>query len=130
MIFSIMVLGSPASHEAAGSALRFTRAVIESGHKLHRVFFYHDGVSGASKLQLTPQGELPVAQQWQQLASEHDIDLIVCIASALKRGIVDADEAERHELDSANLLEGFAISGLGQLIDASIESDRMVTFGP
>lgn len=131
MIFSIMVLGSPACHEAAGSALRFAQAVIESGHTLHRVFFYHDGVSGASKLQLIPQGELPIPQQWQQLASKHNIDLVVCIASALKRGIVDADEAERHDLDSgANLLDGFNISGLGQLIDTTIESDRMVTFGP
>lgn len=130
MIFSIMVLGSPASHQSAGSALRFAQAVIEAGHTLHRVFFYHDGVNGASNLQLIPQDEVSLPKQWQLLSSEHSIDLVVCIASALKRGIVDADEAERHDLENANLLDGFTISGLGQLIDTTIESDRVVTFGP
>ena len=30
---------------------------------------------------------------------------------------------------SGNLAPGFAISGLGQLIDAVMESDRVMTFG-
>jgi tRNA 2-thiouridine synthesizing protein D len=43
---------------------------------------------------------------------------VVCVAAALRRGIV-AD----------SLAPGFRISGLGQLIDAGIKSDRLVVFG-
>ena len=43
--------------------------------------------------------------------------------------MVDDGEAERNGKDATNIAEGFRISGLGQLIEAGIESDRLVTFG-
>ncbi|MCK5275745.1 MAG: DsrE family protein, partial [Alphaproteobacteria bacterium] len=52
------------------------------------------------------------------LAEEHNLDLVVCVAAALRRGIKDDI-----------LAPGFRISGLGQLIEAGIVSDRLVTFG-
>jgi len=52
------------------------------------------------------------------LAEEHSVDLVVCVAAALRRGIVDD-----------NLAAGFRISGLGQLVESGIRSDRLVTFG-
>ena len=52
------------------------------------------------------------------MAENHGVELIVCVAAAMRRGIND------------DLLEaGFQISGLGQLIEAGIEADRLVTFG-
>jgi tRNA 2-thiouridine synthesizing protein D len=42
---------------------------------------------------------------------------------------MDQREAARHGLAAANLAPGFRISGLGQLIDASIEADRLLVFG-
>ena len=62
------------------------------------------------------------------LASGHQIELIVCVASALRRGILDATESERYEKSDHNLAPGFEISGLGQLIDSSLSADRLVTF--
>jgi len=42
---------------------------------------------------------------------------------------MDEDEARRQGKDANNIAEGFRISGLGQLIEAGVESDRLVTFG-
>jgi tRNA 2-thiouridine synthesizing protein D len=44
MKFSLTVHGAPHNSQAVLSASRFARAVVSAGHKLHRVFFYHDGV--------------------------------------------------------------------------------------
>jgi tRNA 2-thiouridine synthesizing protein D len=53
----------------------------------------------------------------------------VCVAAAQRRGILDADEAKRHSKDVSNIAPGFRISGLGQLIEAGIQADRLVVFG-
>ena len=39
------------------------------------------------------------------------------------------DEAKRHGKDANNIAPGFRISGLGQLIETGIQSDRLVVFG-
>jgi tRNA 2-thiouridine synthesizing protein D len=56
--------------------------------------------------------------RWSKLAEEHKVDLVVCVAAALRRGIKEE-----------NLAKGFRISGLGQLAEAGIKTDRLVTFG-
>ena len=68
-------------------------------------------------------------QNWSELAAEHDLDLVVCVAAAQRRGLLDESEAKRHSKDANNIAEGFRISGLGQLIEMGIETDRLVTFG-
>tara|TARA_A100001391_G_scaffold141861_1_gene99660 strand:+ start:1646 stop:1987 length:342 start_codon:yes stop_codon:yes gene_type:complete len=112
------------------TALNFARALLASGHSLYRLFFYQDGVYNACSFQVPPQDEIDLPAAWQALVQEHEIDAVVCVASALKRGIVDTAEAERYELAAANLREGFVISGLGQLIDATLNSDRTLNFLP
>lgn len=129
MIFAIVVHAAPGQHQGAETALRFARAVIESGHSIYRVFFYRDGVHNGSALTCLPQDEYNIPQQWQALAQEHDLDLVVCIAAAVRRGILDANEARRYERSGFNLADGFELSGLGQLIDASLHADRVITFG-
>ena len=54
---------------------------------------------------------------------------MVCIAAAQRRGILDENEAKRQGKDADNIAPGFRISGLGQLIETGIESDRLVVFG-
>ena len=55
--------------------------------------------------------------------------MVVCVAVAQRRGILDNGEAERNGKDSDNIEEGFRISGLGQLGEAGIQADRLITFG-
>jgi len=128
MIFSIAVFAGPQNSEAPLSALLFARAVIAAGHDLTRVFFYHDGVSTANLLNTPPQDEPDVTQEWSEFGQQHQLEMLVCVASALRRGILDQTEATRHNKPAANLAEGFEIAGLGQLIDAALNADRLVVF--
>ncbi len=126
--FAVVVRAAPYSSQAALSAYHFCRAVLESGHVIQRLFFYEDGVLNACANIVPPQDELHLPKAWQELIQSHGIDAVVCVASALKRGVVDAGEAARYALPSASLLPGFSIGGLGQLVDASVKADRVVNF--
>ena len=128
MKFSIVIHGAPWSSNASLSSLRFAEAVLEGGHEIVRLFFYQDGASNGSSLCVPPQDEIDIPAQWQVLIKQHEIDAVVCAASALKRGILDEAEADRYEKSASNLLPGFAVSGLGQMIDAAGQSDRVVSF--
>lgn len=130
MQFSLLVLGSPYSTQSSSTAMRFARAALDAGHTIYRVFFYHDGVNNANSLLTPAQDENSAPEQWHTLFKHHKTELIVCVSSALKRGVLDENEADRYSKPASNLHPGFEISGLGQLIDAAICSDRLITFGP
>jgi tRNA 2-thiouridine synthesizing protein D len=118
MKFGIMVNEGPYTHQATDTAYLFAKAAIEKGHEVPRVFFYHDGVNNSTKLTEPPQDDRHIVNRWSKLAEEHKIDLVVCVAAAMRRGINDD-----------NLAPGFRISGLGQLVEAGIQADRLVVFG-
>jgi tRNA 2-thiouridine synthesizing protein D len=128
MIFSLAIYASP-STQASDSAYHFARTLLAQGHTLYRVFFYHDAVHLSSKLNTPPQDESHVTERWQALASEHTLDLVVCIAAGLRRGILNEKEADRYNKNHHNLAAPFELSGLGQLVDAAVHSDRLMTFG-
>lgn len=129
MKLSVLVNEGPYQHQSADSAIQFTKAALEKGHEIMRVFFYHDGVNNGTRFAVPPQDDRNIAEQWTELAKEHDLDLVICIAAAQRRGILDENEAKRQGKDGDNIAEGFRISGLGQLIEAGIQSDRLVIFG-
>ncbi len=118
MKFGLMVNEGPYTHQATDSAYQFAKTAIEKGHQVPRIFFYHDGVHNSSGLTEPPQDDRHIVNRWSKLAQEHNIDLVVCVAAAMRRGVVDA-----------NLAPGFRISGLGQLVEAGIQTDRLVVFG-
>ncbi len=128
MKFSIIINGAPWSSPAAFSALKFAEAVVDGGHEIYRLFFFQDGVHNGSAFAVAPQDEVDIPKRWHALISEHDLDAVVCAASALKHGLLDAGEAARYDRTGHNLLPGFDISGLGQLVDALNQADRVVTF--
>ncbi len=129
MIFSIMVNEGPYTHQAADTAYNFAKAALDAGHEIFRVFFYHDGVNNGTRMTTPPQDDRNIVNRWSELAKQHDLDLVVCVAAAQRRGILDSDEARRNGKDGDNIAEGFRISGLGQLIEAGIKSDRLLEFG-
>ena len=118
MKFGILVNEGPFTHQASDSAYRFVLAALEKGHEIYRVFFYHDGVHNANKLSEPQSDDRDLVKLWSALGKEHELDLVVCVAAALRRGVKDDI-----------LADGFRISGLGQLIEAGVESDRLVVFG-
>ncbi len=129
MKFAILVNEGPYTHQASDSAYNFTAAVLRAGHEIVRVFFYHDGVYNGTRLSVPPQDDRNVSDRWAALAQQHEVELILCVAAAQRRGLLDDDEAKRAGKDSSNMAEGFQISGLGQLIDAGIQADRLIVFG-
>ena len=128
MRFCILVQSSP-STAGAFSALQFTTAALKKGHEVIRVFFSGDAVSVANASNTYPQDERDLGKEWSQLAQQHQLDLVVCVSAALKRGVLDEGEAQRYEKNAATILPGFTISGMGQLIEAATIADRIVTFG-
>lgn len=118
MKIAVLVNEGPYQHQASDSAYLFCMAALAKGHELQRVFFYHDGVNNASKFTEPPQDDRNIVARWSKLAEEHKVDLVVCVAAGLRRGVV-----------AETLAPGFRISGLGQLIDSGIKADRLVTFG-
>lgn len=129
MKFGIVVSEGPYTHQASDSAFNFAKAALEGGHQVPRVFFYHDGVNVGTRLSIPPQDERNIQQNWSSLAAEHNVDLVICIAAAQRRGLLDENEANRQGKDANNIAEGFRISGLGQLIEMGIQTDRLMTFG-
>ena len=129
MKFGILVNEGPYTHQASDTAYHFTKAALEKGHEIVRVFFYHDGVNNGTRLATPPQDDRHITNRWTELADKHGLDMVVCVAAAQRRGIVDAGEAKRNGKDADNIAPGFRISGLGQLIEAGILADRLVAFG-
>ncbi len=128
LIISIAVHGAPHSSAAAGTALRFAQSALGLGHQIHRVFFYHDAVLIAARHSIAPRDEQDVQAGWVQLHEAHGVELALCIANALKRGILNAEEGDRYDQDGATAHAAFTIVGLGPLIEAMTASDRFVTF--
>lgn len=130
MIFTIIINGAPYSgaNSTSFQALNFTKALLSAEHTIHRLFFYGDGVYNLNAHAITPQGEFDLPSAWSELIKQYRLDSVVCIAAAARRGILDESEAKRHQKPAANLLEGSELSGLGQLIEATTASDRVITF--
>ena len=129
MKISLLVLAPPHGAQAADSAWHYARAAIALGHQLERVFFYDEAVTNGNVLAVMPQDETDRVARWAALAEESGAELVLCIGSALKRGMLDSTEADRHERPAASVHPAFVVSGLGQLVDAGIRSDRLLTFG-
>ena len=128
MKFAIALLARP-QDPAARSALKFAEAVLAGGHQISRLFFYRDAVHLASTLGVQPQDECDLAQRWRTFIKDNQLDAVVCIAAALRRGVLNEAEADRWERPVANTGEPWALSGLGQWVDALQTADRAVTFG-
>lgn len=129
MKFAIQINEGPYQHQASDSAYFFTKAVLGKGHEVFRVFFYHDGVNNGTRLTTPPQDDRNIVNRWGELAEQHALDLVVCVAAAQRRGVVDEGEAQRNGKDATNIHPKFRISGLGQLVEAAIQADRLVVFG-
>lgn len=129
MKFSIVVYAAPYSSEAAVTAFNFTRTLLAQGHDIYRLFFFGDGVHNANRLSVVAQDENNLQQQWDKLIRDHELDSVICVSSAVNRGILDEQESRRHEFDAVSAHASSELAGLGQLIDATINSDRVINFG-
>lgn len=128
MKFAI-ALFAPGHAPSSRRALRFAQAALDGGHEIARLFFYQDGVHSASGNVVSPQDEPDLPGAWREFVQQHQLDAVVCIAAALRRGVLNAEEAQRYGRQAANLQAPWELSGLGQLHEAAQMADRLVCFG-
>ncbi|MDO8735884.1 MAG: sulfurtransferase complex subunit TusD [Thermoleophilia bacterium] len=117
MKFGLLITEGPYQHEASDSAYQFAKAALAKGHEILRIFFYSDGVLNSTKLMDPQADDRHIQKQWTELSTSNNIDVIVCVAAAKRRGINDDVIAD-----------GFKIGGLGMLTELAIEADRLVEF--
>ncbi len=129
MKFAIQINCSPTQSNTSHTAYQFVKTVLQMRHDVFRVFFYQEGIYHAFANAIPPDDEWQITQQWEALASAYHLDLVVCISAAQRRGLLCADEAQRRGKVDLDLAKGFRISGLGQLIEASLLADRLIVFG-
>jgi tRNA 2-thiouridine synthesizing protein D len=128
MKFAIALFAPPHA-PSARRALRFAQAVLAGGHEITRLFFYQDGVHSGSSNVVSPQDELDLSSEWREFVRTEQLDGVICIAAALRRGVLNSAEAARHERSAANLASDWELSGLGQLHEAIQVADRLICFG-
>lgn len=128
MKFAIALFAPPQA-PSSRRALRFAEAALAGGHEIVRVFFYQDSVQLASSLTVSAQDELDLPAAWRTFVAEHQLDGVVCIAAALRRGVLNAEEAQRYGRAGHNLDAPWELSGLGQLHEAAQDADRLICFG-
>ncbi|CAD6510725.1 sulfurtransferase complex subunit TusD [Candidatus Profftia tarda] len=126
--YSLLVTGPAYGTQAASSAYQFAEALIANKHRLLNVFFYREGVSNANNLTSPANNELDLVRAWHILAEENNVVLNVCVAAALRRGVVSLSLANELGLYTFNLQNGFILSGLGSLAEAALKSDRLMQF--
>lgn len=126
--FSIVVSGAPYGSQSASSAYQFCAAAILAGHQIAGVFFYQEGVLNANQLVSPATDEVNLPDLWAALATQHQFPLEVCVSAALRRGVLDEQEAAQLSLPQFNLKSPFVLSGLGQLAELSANCDRLVQF--
>ncbi|KFC04950.1 TusD family tRNA 5-methylaminomethyl-2-thiouridine synthase [Trabulsiella guamensis ATCC 49490] len=123
-----MVTGPAYGTQQASSALQFAWALAAEGHELVSVFFYREGVYNANQLTSPASDEFDLVRAWQQLHEQQGVELHICVAAALRRGVTDETEAHQLGLPAFNLQPGFRLSGLGALAEATLTCDRVVQF--
>lgn len=129
MKYSLAIYTSPYSSQGSETAYQFAKTALALGHEIYRVFFYMEGAHNATTLTVAPQDEADIPARWAALLKQHNIDTVVCVAAALKRGLLDKTEARRYEKPAYNMNPDYTLSGLGQWVEAGIVSDRLISFG-
>lgn len=126
--YCLLVTGPAYGTQQASSAWQFAQALLAAGHRITSVFFYREGVLNANQLTSPASDEFDLVRGWVALAQQHGVELNVCVAAALRRGVADEQEAAQLALGAANLQPGFTLSGLGSLAEAALSNDRLVQF--
>lgn len=115
MRYALLVLTPPDTGASARHALEFAQAALDAGHEILCTFFFDSGVLTAAEGKVA-QDEEDLRAGWSSLQQDHALKLVACVASAQRFGVT--------------LSEGspFEIAGLGELIEASGQADRVLTF--
>lgn len=126
--YSVLITSPPFNGDSAQRALSFIKGVISNGDTINHVFFYGDGVYHTNSLMLETGDSLFTYGEWKNLSSAHNVNLMVCITAAVKRGIVSQQEAKENGMGQSNLQAPFQQAGLGEFFTSLHNCERLVQF--
>ena len=132
---TLLLINAAPSQSIAWHAYRYAKAFLEneaesnneSGSQLN-IFFYGEAAHTGNGLRWQTADQKSLTQLWSQLNKDYQQRLPICVSTALTRGITDADNARRHNLNAENLAEGFELVGLGELADQLTKAEKVVSF--
>ncbi len=127
-VFTILVTSPPLDTQSGYTALRFTEAALEKGHQVKGIFFYQAGVHHCNQFQAGHSDELNIYRRWCSLNQQHQTPLQVCVTAANRRGVINQQDADELDLGHHNLSAPFEEVGLGEFIQLTNQSDRMIQF--
>jgi sulfur relay (sulfurtransferase) complex TusBCD TusD component (DsrE family) len=84
----------------------FIQSAVGQGHEIRQCFFQGAGVSAALTDQTLP--------RWRQLATLTGAELLLC--------------SQAVEASALSVPEPFVVAGLGALVEAAVNADRLVSF--
>lgn len=128
MKINVLISGGLYDSQSAYAGLRFSQAAIDAGHTIEQIFFYQQGVSIATQLSVPLADEFDASGEWVAFAQMHSLSLVVCVSAAERRGVLGIEQQAEYAKQASNLHPAFSIAGLGALHEASLSSDRTVTF--
>lgn len=129
MKYAIQINASPNQSNGGETAYQFIKAALEGGHDIVRVFFYKEGIYHAFQYITPPDDEINPVKRWSDLAEKYQVDLVVCISAAQRRGLLEPIEAKRQGKTECDVAEGFRVAGLGLWVEAMLSADRFLEFG-
>jgi len=129
LIFTIIVYGAPYFSQGPHSACNFAKAAVKKGHTIKSVFFLYNGALNACAAVTAPPANTALLQQWQEFKATSATELLVCVSSAKKSGLANAQDSTLPSDNVTNLAPEFEIAGLGALTESIVLSDRVITFG-
>jgi len=117
-----VVITTPPYSPLTTTAIAYVEAALVSGIDITGVFFYQDGVMHANKDITIASDEYQAISHWQRLHQEYQLPLHICITAAEKRGIAC------DSIDNEKINQAFTVSGLGELVELTSKSSRLVQF--
>ncbi|WP_040625358.1 DsrE family protein [Moraxella macacae] len=79
------------------------------------IFLYSDAVYLASRLNWLPSDMPNPVKNFQYLLNKYELSAKACVSTALARGIVDSENAKRHQIHGENIAKSCELVGLGEL---------------
>ncbi|XRX43053.1 MAG: sulfurtransferase complex subunit TusD [Buchnera aphidicola (Tetraneura sorini)] len=128
MKYTIIVSDVFFENQRSTTAFLFSSTIISAGFKIVSIFFKSNGVFHANKLIFSNINENNLINAWSDFGLKNQVPLYVCINDALKRGIVNVEQAKYNGFKDSNLAEGFKLTGLTQLFFSIQQSDRVIKF--
>lgn len=110
------------------SAIDYVETALKLGIDVIGIFFYQDGVINANADVSIASDEYQTIEHLTKLHRQYKLPLHLCITAAEKRGIVCEESLNKESAEQYKINDIFTISGLGELVELSASSTRLVQF--